>query len=119
MTLVQRAYVASLLQMVARGLVAASRIDPVLRQELAGLPVGYRIAIRVWPAGANLAVQTTANGTLRRVQDTALPNLDIRFRHLAHAFLVLSFQEGTRAPSPTTAWWSMAMWPMPRAWCAA
>ena len=47
MTLVQRAYVASLMQMVARGLVAASRIDPVLRQELAGLPVGSRIAMRV------------------------------------------------------------------------
>ena len=95
MTLAQRAYVASMMQVVARGLAAASRIDPVLRQELSGLPTAYRIAMRVWPAGPVLVLLTTEDGSLRRVQDTARPNLDIRFKHLAHAFLVLSFQEGT------------------------
>ena len=95
MSLVQRAYVALMMQVVARGLAAASRVDPVMQRELVALPIGYRIAMRVWPAGPALALLTTEGGALRRVQDSARPNLDIRFKHLAHAFLVFSFQEGT------------------------
>ncbi|MDR3453889.1 MAG: hypothetical protein P4L96_14030 [Rhodoferax sp.] len=92
----RRAYVAVMMQIVGRGLVAASRCDAVMRELLAALPTGYRIEMTVAPAGPGFVVQALASGRLALARPgERSSDLVIRFKHLAHAFLVLSFQEGT------------------------
>jgi hypothetical protein len=91
-----RAYVALMMRVVGHGLAATSRVDPVLRRELAVLPAGFQIQMIVLPAGPGMVVQAHGDGTLSRVREPkARPDLSIRFKHLSHAFLVLTFQEGT------------------------
>lgn len=92
------AYVALMMQIVARGLVATSRADDEVRRELSVLPRGYRIRMQVDPAGAAFVLVCQGDGTLARAdaaQAASKAELTIRYKHLAHAFLVLSFQEGT------------------------
>ena len=94
--LLQRAYVRAMLTIVARALVAASRADPVLRGELAAFPRGCRVGMRVLGTGPSMTIESCGDGTFRRVAGAgARPDLAIGFKHLSHAFLVLSFQEGT------------------------
>lgn len=94
-----RLYVALMMQIVGRGLVAASRCDGVMRKELVALPPGYRIAMTVDPDGPGFMVEAADDGRLRlasgRMGATGAAHLTIRFKHIAHAFLVMSFQEGT------------------------
>ena len=93
---VQRLYVALMMQVVGRALAASSRCDAVLQAELAALPPGLRIAMTVAPAGPGFMVESVGNGRLRFVPGgAAAAHLTIRFKHIAHAFLVMSFQEGT------------------------
>lgn len=93
----QRFYVAVMLQVVGRALAAASRVDEVLRAELCALPVGYVVQLTTPSNGPRLALLSRGDGTLDRLvaAPDAHSGLAIRFKHLAHAFLVLSFQEGT------------------------
>jgi hypothetical protein len=92
----QRVHVALMMQIVARGLVATSRVDAEVRRELSVLPRGYRIGMVVQPAGPSFVLASRGDGTLERAALSAdKPELTIRYKHLAHAFLVLSFQEGT------------------------
>jgi hypothetical protein len=91
-----RLYVALMMQIVGRGLVAASRCDRVMRTELAALPTGYRIAMTVVPDGPGFMVESVGEGRLRWVPGRdAAAHLTIRFKHVALAFLVMSFQEST------------------------
>lgn len=92
----QRLYVAVMLWVVGRALVATSRVDAGVRAELAHLPAGYQIQMVVMPGGPGFVVECVGDGTLQRTRrPKARPDLSIRFKHVAHAFLVLSFQEGT------------------------
>lgn len=92
----QRAYVAAMLQFLGRALPAASRTDEVLRHELAALPAGLRIQIALPAGGSRVTLQSQGEGLLRRVHSAAGDaELTIRFKHLTHAFLMLSCQEGT------------------------
>lgn len=94
--LLKRLYVATMLQVVGRALATASRVDPVLRRELEILPPGFQLQMTVLPAGPGVTWQAVGGGILSRVrQAKARPELGIRFKHLEHAFLVFSFQEGT------------------------
>lgn len=92
----ERAYVKLMMGVVGRGLVSASQVDDVIRRETAAFPLGFIIQMTVQPAGPAFTAQTQADGTLKLLKDfSGKPDLCARFKHMSHAFLVLSFQEGT------------------------
>lgn len=92
----QRAYVELMLGVVGRGLVSASQVDSEVNRELQAFPPGYQIQMMVMPEGPAFTVEVVANGQLRLIkQAVRRPDLGVRFKHLSHAVLVLSFQEGT------------------------
>ncbi len=92
----RRTYVTFMMQVVGRSLAAASRVDPVLQAELAILPAGFELCMVVLPSGPGMVVRANGDGTVNLSRPSgAKPHLSIRFKHLEHAFRVLSFQEGT------------------------
>lgn len=92
----ERLYVTLMMGVVGRGLVSTSHEDAVVRGELAYFPAGYTIQMMVVPKGPAFTVQVQEDGTLRLLTDfPGKPDLCVRFKHMSHAFLVLSFQEGT------------------------
>jgi len=91
-----RLYVTVMLWVIGRALVATSRVDETVRAELEPLPSGYQIQMRVLPKGPGFVVECAGDGTLVRAgQVKQRPELSIGFKHAAHAFLVLAFQEST------------------------
>ncbi len=92
----QRLYVGLMLWVIGRALVATSRVDDTVRADLAPLPKGYQIQMRVLPQGPGFVVECAGDGTLNRATVVKpRPDLSIGFKHVAHAFLVLAFQEST------------------------
>jgi hypothetical protein len=92
----QRAYVALMMDTIARALVSASQVDGELRDEIAGFPAGYILQMIVLPNGPSFAIQVQADKSLKRLDHVeGKPDLSVKFKHLAHAFLVFSFQEST------------------------
>lgn len=92
----ERRYVGLMMGVVGRGLVSASQVDEVIHKETAAFPVGFILQMKVMPDGAFFTAQVQPDGTLKLLKDfTGKPDLCARFKHLSHAFLVLSFQEGT------------------------
>lgn len=92
----RRMYVQIMMQVVGRALQAISEVDDDVQREIALLPDGFIFEMTALPAGPALLVQKTGNH-LRYLGETAEreADLSIRFKHIAHAFLVLSFQEKT------------------------
>lgn len=90
----QHAYVALMFDVLGRLLVAASASDRELERELAGFPDGFTLGFSVLGAAAKLRLRY-GDGRLSRLAGTPSPDLDIIFKHVSHAFLVLSFQEST------------------------
>ncbi len=92
----QRAYVKTLMLVLGRALCATSRVDGEARAEVQGLPDDYLIEMVVAPGGAGFKVITQSDGTFKSANNIdRRADLSIRFKHLSHAFMVLSFQEGT------------------------
>ncbi len=92
----ERAYVSLMMGVVGRGLVSTSHSDVEVRRELSVFPAGYTIQMMVMPAGPAFTTEVQADGTLKLLKGfQGKPDLCVRFKHMAHAFLVLSFQEGT------------------------
>lgn len=91
----QDLYVRLMMAIVGRGLAAISQVDDVVRRELAVLPEGYTIGMRVMPHGPAFVVRVASGGRLELVSPSTAPRLGVCFKHRAHAFLVFSFQEGT------------------------
>ena len=92
----QKAYVALMINVIARALVSASVVDEEVRHELSGIPENFIIQMKVLPNGANFYVQVQADKSLKRLADfTGKPDLAVKFKHVSHAFLVFSFQEST------------------------
>ncbi len=90
------AYVSLMMGVIGRGLVAASQTDPEIRRELSAFPAGYRIRMQVFPNGVQFCAEIQADGTLKLIEsDGRRATLGIFFKHIEHAFLVCSFQEGT------------------------
>lgn len=90
----QRAYVASLLEVSSHLLVAASYADAEIQRELAELPDGLVIGFSV--LGDSIAMRLRCRGgRLARMPARHPADLDIIFKHITHAFMVLSFQEST------------------------
>lgn len=91
-----RAYVALMMGVIGRGLVSLSQVDEEVRKEMAALPAGYTICMKVMGNGPSFAVEVQADGTLRLLKGfTGRATLNAVFKHISHAFLVFSFQEGT------------------------
>ncbi|MDB4988324.1 MAG: hypothetical protein JWN04_3502 [Myxococcaceae bacterium] len=91
----QRAYVAAMFEVLGRLLVAGSAVDPVIRDELLGFPEGYTIGFAV--LGDTLALRVVRRGDqlLAEPSRVGKPDLEIVFKHVSHAFALLSFQEST------------------------
>jgi len=91
-----RIYVAAMLQVVARSLVATSHVDAEARREFAAYPARFQVQMLVLPAGPGFVIESNGDGSFELARaPKAQPDLSIQFKHLGHAFLVLSFQEGT------------------------
>lgn len=92
----ERAYVSLMMGVVGRGLVSTSQTDDVIRKEVAAFPRGLVLQMMVMPNGPAFTAQVQGDGTLKLLKDfSGKPDLCARFKHISHAFLVLSFQEGT------------------------
>jgi len=93
----KRPYVALMMEVIGRGLEAASQVDTVIQREVAKLPADFVFEMRVLPAGPSFAMEKTGTGGLRYLPDLdgRTPDVALKFKHLQHAFLVVSFQEGT------------------------
>lgn len=110
-TKAQSRYVAMMFDIVSRSLVLASRIDTVILDEISALPDGLVIAMSIYGTNLGFALKITpasdgGGKSLARVTDfdelylKAAPKhqlLHIRFKHLAYAYQVLSFQKSTAA----------------------
>ncbi len=90
----QRAYVGALLELSSHLLVAASYADLEVQRELASMPEGLVIGFSVLGDKVALRLQVKA-GRLARMPTSHPADLDIIFKHVRHAFMVLSFQETT------------------------
>lgn len=89
-------YVNLMMGVVGRALVSASQTDDAVRREVSAFPAGYVFQMMVVPSGPAFSTEVQADGTLRLLKDfQGKPDLAVRFKHMSHAFLVLSFQEGT------------------------
>ncbi len=92
----QKAYVTTMMQVVGRGLAATSRVDEAVQKELSAFPAGYQISMTVFPSGPSFVLRMQDGGIADMVPEAVgKPDLTIRFKHMTHAFLVFSFQEGT------------------------
>lgn len=92
----QRAYVALMMEIIGRGLTSASAIDPEIHHETQGFPAGFILQMTVFPSGPSFTAQAQADGSLKLLSDfQGKPNLTVKFKHISHAFIVFSFQEGT------------------------
>lgn len=90
----QRAYVAGMMRLLSGLLEAASETDPVVREEVANLPEGLVIGMSVLGDSSRMRIKKRGGVLVRLDPDTnQKPELEIVFKHVTHAFLVLSFQE--------------------------
>ncbi|MDY6814943.1 MAG: hypothetical protein SV598_03550 [Pseudomonadota bacterium] len=93
----RRLYVDIMFQVMGRALQAVSEVDETVQDEARVLPEGLLFEMMVMPEGPRLIVEHTGDGHFHyHGQSAPRPvDLSIQFKHIAHAFLVLSFQEKT------------------------
>jgi len=90
-----RAYVNIMMGVMGRGLVSLTRHDPTVQPELEGFPGGFRFEMIVLPDGPSVRLRLNAERSFEPDTAPGKPDLSIQFKHIRHAYLVLSFQEGT------------------------
>ncbi|CBL45653.1 Conserved hypothetical protein [gamma proteobacterium HdN1] len=92
----QRPYVTLMMAVMGRAMEAASQIDPIFQSEVGALDNGFLFEMTI-QNGPGMVMQKQADGSLKHIgnQCPRKPDLSIRFKHITHAFLVLSFQEST------------------------
>lgn len=92
----QQAYVKLMMDVIGRGLVMASQVDQEIKQEVAKFPANFILSMKVFPNGPAFIARVTEDHQLELLPELdGKPDLVITFKHLAHAFLVFSFQEST------------------------
>lgn len=92
----QHAAVKLMLPLLGGLLEAGSEVDDVVRREVESLPEGLVFGMSVF--GTDLGMRVRKQGSRLLLLDNATapaPTLDIVFKHLSVAFLVVSFQEST------------------------
>lgn len=93
---IRHLYVRFMLAFIGHGLASACRTDQQIQKEIASLPHGFTFSMSVMPCGPLLHMKKNDRGIKPgRKSSATKPDVDIRFKHLAHAFAMLSFQEGT------------------------
>lgn len=92
----KRALVRTMFPLLAGLLEAGSEVDSVIRSELATMPPDFLFGMSVFgsPERIRLRIRDARIEVLDPAT-TEAPDLDIVFKHLGIAFLVLSFQEST------------------------
>ena len=90
-------YVNIMIWLIGRLLEAASKVDKLIQNEISALPDAFTFSMGILPNGPEFIVQKQADGTFycSRKNDTIPAELIISFKHVKHAFLILSFQEST------------------------
>lgn len=93
----QGPYVKLMFDVMGRAMEAASQFDSVFQRELGALGPDFIFEMCVEPNGPGIVLQKQPDGSLKYLGDQSpyKPTLSIQFKHMAHAFLVLSFQEST------------------------
>lgn len=93
----RRLYVDMMFQIMGQALQAISEVDREVQSEARALPNGFIFEMMVMPAGPNMIIEHLGAGGLKfHSGEPPRPvNVSIQFKHIAHAFLVLSFQEKT------------------------
>ncbi|GAA5008791.1 hypothetical protein GCM10023206_15680 [Acinetobacter puyangensis] len=92
----QHAYVSLMMDVIGRGLVVANQIDSEIKSEISGFPTNFIFSMKVFPKGPSFVIQVQYDHQLKLLKNfSGKPDLTITFKHLTHAFLVFSFQEGT------------------------
>jgi hypothetical protein len=90
----QRSYVVAMFRVMGGLLQAASEADPVVAREVEGFPEGLRIGMSVLGDSAGLRLRKQGARLVRDRPGTPC-DLEVVFKHITHAFGVLSFQEST------------------------
>ncbi len=95
-TLGKRLYVTVMMEVIGRAMDAASQEDDVINREIASFPADFIFEMKVIN-GPGIVLHKTAENRFQYLGTTPprKPDLSIQFKHLTHAFMVLSFQEGT------------------------
>ncbi|RLP53960.1 MAG: hypothetical protein D6160_12895 [Ketobacter sp.] len=93
----KKPYVALMMEVIGRALEASSQVDERIQKEVARLPAGFVFDMRALPSGPCFVMQKVGESNLKYLgSESELPSdTSLKFKHLTHAFLVLSFQEGT------------------------
>lgn len=92
----QQGYVKLMMDIIGRGLVMASQVDHEVKSEIAGFPANFTFSMKVFPNGPQFVARVDGQHRLSLVKNPQeKPDLTITFKHISHAFLVFSFQEGT------------------------
>ncbi|MGM0952504.1 MAG: hypothetical protein ACQEW7_05950 [Pseudomonadota bacterium] len=93
----RRTYVGLMFQVMGRALQAMTEVDGDVCRDTRELPPGFLFEMRVLPSGPGLIMEHTEHGHLRFLGNAAPRpvNLSIQFKHMVHAFRVVSFQEKT------------------------
>lgn len=93
----KRPYVALMMDVIGRGLEAASQVDDRIQREVSRFPEEFIFEMRALPDGPSFAMSKVGRSGLRYLgsESTREPDVSLKFKHIEHAFLVMSFQEGT------------------------
>jgi hypothetical protein len=92
----QKAYVVTMMDVIARGLVSTSAVDEDVQAEIRQFPTNFVIQMTVLPSGPGFALHINDDHSLTLLKNfSGRADLSIKFKHISHAFLVFSFQEGT------------------------
>jgi len=82
-------------EVLERLIVASSAVDPVVQTELEAFPEGCTIGFSILGEPGGLRVRVRG-GRLEQARGlVGRPDLEVVFKHLAHAFALLSLQEST------------------------
>lgn len=93
----KKPYVALMMEVIGRALEASSQVDEAIQREVRRLPDGFVFDMRALPSGPCFVMQKQGSHQLKYLgsQSELHSDTSLKFKHLEHAFLVLSFQEGT------------------------
>ena len=94
---IQVIYVDIMTWLIGRLLEAASHVDKKIQGEIVALPEDFVFSMGSLPDGPEFIMKKQIDGTLccLRKKGINAADLIISFKHVKHAFLVFSFQEGT------------------------
>jgi hypothetical protein len=100
----QLAYVKLMMDIIGRGLVMASQVDPEIKQEVAQFPANFRLSMNVFPHGPAFVARVTEQHQLELVKDSSIkPDLTITLSICIMLFWCFPFRKARLRPLPMTA----------------